>query len=135
MAEMHQIFLAPRSNETAYKHFKSTIEHGVEYRRVAPFLSVEGKKLLKKDKLLYVWGNVGDKKSSWDKMNPGDYVLFYAKGKFRYVGKLKYKQFDEKLSLSLWPRNKKGKTWPCVFFLYDVREIDIPMKKIRELGK
>lgn len=41
-----RIFLAPRSNETSYKNFLSTIENGVDFTVIAPHLSDEGKKLL-----------------------------------------------------------------------------------------
>ena len=41
-----QIFLAPRSNETSYKNFLSTIESGLDFSIVEPYLTDEGKKLL-----------------------------------------------------------------------------------------
>jgi len=41
-----QIFLAPRSNETSYKHFLSTIENGVDFTILDPHLDEEGRKLL-----------------------------------------------------------------------------------------
>ena len=34
-----QIFLAPRSNETSHKHFLSTIENGVDFSVVEPYLT------------------------------------------------------------------------------------------------
>lgn len=52
-----QIFLAPRSNETSYKNFLSTIENGVDYQVVAPYLDEEGKKILSPLDKLYAWGN------------------------------------------------------------------------------
>ena len=72
-----KIFLAPRSNETSYKNFLSTIEGGVDYSFVEPYLTKKGKKLLSGQKKIFAWGNKETKKSSWDKMSDGDLVLFY----------------------------------------------------------
>jgi len=130
----HRIFLAPRSSETSYKKFKSTIEYGLEYSRVEPFLDIEGKEILRHDVRLFAWGNVADKKPSWDKMKIGDYVIFYVKGAFIQSGRIKYKQMSEDMSLALWPRSKRGKTWPCIFFLEDLRRIQIDISLLAELG-
>jgi hypothetical protein len=90
-----RIFLAPRSNETSYRNFLSTIENGVDYSRVEPHLNEGGKSLLRDSRKLFVWGNKETKKSSWEKMEPGDLVLSYkgregdeAEGKFVYAGRL-----------------------------------------------
>jgi hypothetical protein len=72
-----QIFLAPRSNETSHKNFLSTIESGVNFSMVEPYLTDEGKQILSKYDKLFVWGNRETKKASWDKMQTGDLVLFY----------------------------------------------------------
>ena len=65
---MKRIFLAPRSNETSYENFKSTINDGVSPDLVFPFLSDEEKEALKDHKRFYIWGNLESKKSSWDIM-------------------------------------------------------------------
>ena len=87
-----QIFLAPRSNETSYQNFQSTIANGIEYSQVEPYLNQDGKSLLKDVGKLYVWGCKETKKSSWEKMESGDLVLFYkgreqdeVEGKFIHV--------------------------------------------------
>jgi hypothetical protein len=60
-----RIFLAPRSIETSYKNFLSSIENGVDYTVIAPHLSDEGKKLLSARDKIFAWGNKETKKSSW----------------------------------------------------------------------
>lgn len=50
------IFLAPRSNEISYKNFLSTIENGLDYSIVEPFLDEEGKKILSTKGKLFAWG-------------------------------------------------------------------------------
>lgn len=130
-----QIFLAPRSNETAYKNFKSTIKDGVDYKQVEPFLTEEGQTILKAQDKIFAWGNKETKKTSWGKMNTGDLVLFYKDKKFVYSGKLVFKQQSENLSTALWPSKKGQKPWTCVFFLKDLTPIDLPVSKVNELSK
>ena len=44
---------------------------------VAPYLDEQGKKILTPLDKLYAWGNKETKKSSWEKMETDDLVLFY----------------------------------------------------------
>ncbi len=132
MIDKRNIFLAPRSNETAYKNLNSTIKNGVEYDKIKDLLTPEGRETLSKQNKIYAWGCASGLKSRWDKMEKGDYVLFYIKGVFRYVGQIVFKQFSDELSDALWPR--KDKPWSCVFFLTDIKQIYIPLKIINELA-
>lgn len=136
-----RIFLAPRSNETSYKNFLSTIENGVVYNIVEPFLTSEGKKVLSGQSKLFAWGNKESKKSSWDKMESGDLILFYKgregnenEGKFVYAGRLLYKQHDRNLGLTLWPPKPKEDPWTCVYFLQGLTSIYLPISDIRLFG-
>ncbi len=58
------IFLAPRSNETSYKNFLSSIENGVDYTILEEFLEPEGRAKLKKGNRIFAWGTKETKKSS-----------------------------------------------------------------------
>jgi hypothetical protein len=134
---MANIFLAPRSNETSYKNFLSTIESGVDPSIVAPFLNEEGRRILGSQAKLYVWGNKESKKSSWDKMGTDDLVLFYKgregneqEGKILYAGKLLYKIHNKDLSLALWPPKPHEEPWSCVYFLKDLEPVYIPISEI-----
>lgn len=136
-----RIFLAPRSNETSYKNFLSTIENGFDYSIVEPFLENDGKLALKNQGKIFAWGNKESKKSSWDKMEVDDLVLFYkgseryeTQGKFLYAGRLLYKQHSRELGLALWPPKPGEEPWTCVFFLKDLKPIHIPISDIREFG-
>lgn len=129
-----KIFLAPRSNETSYKNFLSTIENGVDYSTVEPYLDAVGKKILSSTGKLFVWGNKESKKTSWGKMGRGDYVLFYKNKKFIYYGKVAYTQLSENLALALWPAKKNQKPWSCIFFLQNIEKIDLPLLDINKLS-
>lgn len=136
-----QIFLAPRSNETSYKNFLSTIENGVDYSIIEPHLDEQGRKILGSDEKLFVWGNKETKKSSWQKMQPDDIVLFYKgregderEGKFVLAGKLFYKQHSKNLGLSLWPPKKGQEPWTCIFFLKDLTPVYIPVSEMADFA-
>ncbi|MFA6427398.1 MAG: HNH endonuclease [Candidatus Magasanikbacteria bacterium] len=131
-----RIFLAPRSNESSYDNFKSTIEHGIDYNRIEPFLEQEGKDILSKENKVYAWGNREVLKSRWDRMQPGDVVLFYSKGNFVMAGNLLYKQFSPEISDALWPRLEKygNQPWSCLFFVHNLRPVLIPLSDINRLA-
>ncbi len=134
-----KIYLAPRSNETSHDNLTSTIKQGIPYSRVEPFLNEEGKKVLNEFSRVYAWGNQdsGRGKGSWDDMRPDDLVLFYVKGKFIYSGRVLYKQYSADLSDALWGRSEKfnNKPWSCVFFLRDIRVINLPISDIAKFAE
>ncbi len=135
------IFLAPRSNETSYKNFLSTIDNGVDYSIIEPHLTREGKDLLSKEAKIFAWGTKDSKKSSWEKLEPGDLVLFYKgregkerEGKLVYAGKLLFKQHSADLGVSLWPPKKGEEPWTCIFFLNDLKPVYIPITDIADFA-
>lgn len=134
-----RIFLAPRSNETSYKNFLSTIENGVDLTIVEPHLDPEGRQRLAGRNKLFVWGNKDSKKASWNKMELGDLVLFYKgrekkerEGKLVYAGTLAHKQHSKELGLALWPPKKGEEPWICIFFLENLRPIYIPISEMAD---
>jgi len=131
---MQNIFLAPRSNETSHENFESTIITGRPYSFVEPYLSEEEKKVLSKYESVKVWGTKEGLKSRWEKMSPGDFVLFYAKGFFNYSARVVLLKHSEELSKKLWPVDENGEPWPCLFFIDNVQEIKISLKVVQELA-
>jgi hypothetical protein len=131
-----KIFLAPRSNEHSYDNFKSTIEHGIDYDLIQPHLDEQGKDILSKEAKIFAWGSRDSLRSRWDKMEIGDYVLFYSKGTFVMGGKLLYKQYSEGISDALWPRQEKyqNQAWSCIYFVHDLVPINIPLDEINEIA-
>jgi hypothetical protein len=136
-----RFFLAPRSNETSYKNFLSTIENGIDSMIVEPHLDEDGKKRLAGHSKVFVWGNKESKKASWDKMQLGDLILFYKgredkerEGKLVYAGTLMHKQHSRELGLALWPPKKGQEPWTCIFFLDNLRPVYIPISDIAEVA-
>lgn len=132
---MKNIFLAPRSNETSYKNFESTIIGGRSYSEIEPFLTNKEKSVLSKYETLSVWGNKESLRSRWEKMQSGDYVLFYAKGVFYYSARVVLTKYSVELGIKLWPTDEDGNPWPCLFFVDNLREVNIPIKTVQELAE
>lgn len=86
------------------------------------------------DDKFFVWGCQPSLKNRWDSMQYGDYVLFYAQGRFISVGTLKFKKMSEELALSLWPKSKEsGEPWSCVFFVENINPINLPLDEFDEI--
>jgi rubredoxin len=131
---MTNIFLAPRSNETSHENFESTIIGGRPYSFVESYLTDDEKKVLSQFDTVSVWGNKESLKARWDKMNPGDYVLFYAKGTFYYSAQVVLTTLNHDLGRALWPNDEDGNPWPCLFFVTNIKEVNIPIKVVQELA-
>jgi hypothetical protein len=133
-----QIFLAPRSGYKSAENFKHTIDDGIEYKIIEKFLDEESKKILKdwqeKNGNLRIWGNVPGKAASWRKMNVDDYVFFYQHGRYTYVGNLLHKIENKALADFMWPPGKGDDSWQFIFFLTNLRKIDMPAEIIQELA-
>lgn len=130
---MKNIFLAPRSNETAYKNYISSMQ-GKIFADIKPFLSDKEAEQLAGDNKYFVWGCQPSLRGRWESMVVGDYVLFYSHGRFISVGTLKFKKYSEALARSLWPESKEsGEPWSCVFFVDNVKEINFSLEELNDL--
>lgn len=130
------LFFAPRSNETSRENFLATLESGYPINDVQGYLSEDEQRLFIDKKTLFIWGNQEAKRGSWNKMNIGDYVAFYAKGAFVYVGKCILKKKSADLARHLWGNvPTKDVTWEYTFFLDEIRPISMPLSVITDLAK
>lgn len=135
---MVNIFLAPRSGEQSSGNFQKTIEDGYKKEDINNYLSEEDKIKLVNHNVLYIWGNMPSKKSSWEKMNLGDYIFFYKKGKIAWIGKLLHKSHNKKLAEKLWgPKVVKNIVtgyWEYIFCLKDMEEVNIDYSILRKFA-
>lgn len=129
------LFLAPRSNETSHENFESTIIGGRPYSFVEPYLNDEEKATLSKFETVSVWGNKESLRGRWEKMQPGDYVLFYAQGVFYYSARVVLTKYSDELGRKLWPLDENGTPWSCLFFVDNLKEVNIPIKVVQELAE
>jgi len=135
------VFLVPGSPE----NIERSIIDGVELNE----MDIRDPSL--KEKLAEHYGNEKIKlwalkesiQNRWALIEKGDYVLFYCRGRFTHVAKVsfKYPFKDEPdqvnngryLAESVWGRDVDGSTWPYLFFLEDVREINLPLSDFNRL--
>lgn len=130
---MKHLYLAPRSNETAYKNYISSMQ-GIEKSTLIGYFDENDKEQLKDIETIHAWGCQPSLESKWAGMRFGDYVLFYAKGRFVSIGELIFKKKSAPLALALWPRNKDtNEPWSCVFFVDKLVQIDLPLEDFNEL--
>lgn len=136
--ELPRIFIAPRSGEQSSKNFAKTIEGGYKKNELQRFFSPEDKEGLKDVDTLMIWGNKPSLKSRWDKMQKGDWVLFYQHGDISFAGKLLYKTHNKAIADELWGpqvgEDGKPVSWEYVFFLTDMKPVNKPYKLMADLA-
>jgi len=137
-----KVFLAPGF----YKNIKRSVMDGVNVDELDIRDSSLREKILGRydTGVVKLWALKSSLRDRWASLDEGDYVLFYHAGKLIYVGKVgfKYPSADEpeqvesgsRLAESVLGRDIDGKTWPYLFFLEEVREIDLPLSKLNELA-
>jgi hypothetical protein len=83
-----------------------------------------------------VWGvTKGDNstgETKWNRMNPGDVALFSRTGRIFSAGVVAKKIHNPQLARELWRENEDGNTWEFMYFLRDMREVDIPYAKFNK---
>ncbi len=131
---MKNVFLAPRSNELSYENFESTIIGGRPISFFKSFLTDRENEQIANREKISVWGCKKSLRNRWERMEKGDFVLFYAKGLFYFRASVVMKTYNEELGSKLWPLDENGESWPCLFFVENVEEVNIPIKVIQELG-
>jgi len=136
-----KVFLAPG----LFKNIKRSIADGVNVNE----LNIKDSSLKERILKFYgagpikLWALKESLRDRWTSIDNEDYILFYHAGKFIYAARVSFKYpFTEEskqveagsyLAESIWGRDVDGKTWPYLFFLEDVREIDLPLPKLNEL--
>lgn len=136
-----RVFLAPG----LFKNIKRSIVDGVGVGEMDSKDALLKEEVAKRygDKPVKLWGLKETLRERWATIETGDYVLFYHARRITHVGRVSFKYpFTEKaeqeeagsrLAEIVWGRDVDGRTWPYLFFLEDVREIDIPLSKLNEL--
>ncbi|MEV6226548.1 HNH endonuclease [Saccharopolyspora shandongensis] len=71
----------------------------------------------------------------FQRLRPGDAVLFYGEGHFYLVGRIAVLWENAELAERLWQRDDKGQTWQYMYALDEVRPIQVPLAEVRpQLG-
>ena len=123
-----QLFLAPCSNNDAYAHLRDTVVRRVPTETVNEF-SDRG---FDHD-VVSVWGNRKGTKSSWEKIDDGDFLLFYRKGEYIYGAEIIDTETNSDLAQELWP-DDEGDPWRYIIYLKEPFRMDLSQDEINDLA-
>lgn len=138
-----KVFLAPGS----LSNIKRSVVNGVRIEEInVKDESLKGEILKHYGQIgvVKLWGLKAKLRGRWILIDKGDYVMFYHRGSFVYVGKVAFKYpFQEDPSQveagkaaaeSVWGRDVDGETWPFLVFLEGVKELNLPLQRFNEIS-
>lgn len=122
---MPTLFLAPCTRQQAKEHFRTTVLQSAS-----------------KDKYDSMWGVPEGQKSQWNKIDIGDYLLFYTGDyEYSYAAKVTGKWLNEERGNELWDvyRGQSGRRggstrgpWHHLIHLASPVQVDISSKELHE---
>lgn len=140
MTSGSQLFLAPCSREhkdETYENFERSVLNGVSPVD-HPEIATTGF-----SEVVSVWGVVSGNQSTWERLNPGDVILFYTKSKtYTHLAEVIATEENQRLGESLWETydgnrlvNNLDEPWPYVIYLSNIQRVSIPSPDLHnELG-
>jgi hypothetical protein len=135
---MSKIFIAPQSGEQTTPNYTKTENGGYLVSELEAILSVEDYRKLQSFSEVFFWGNKPNSKSKWDKIDIGDFILFYAKRSIVAYSKIIYKTHNPKLAEEIWgwtkTENGEDVLWEYLYFFEKPISIDIPFKVLIEFA-
>jgi len=125
------LYLAPASDENLQativgsKQIKIAKENLPEKQYEALVQALKGNTKFK------CWAMTKNRRSRFDAMKKGDWVLFTSKGtgRFTYSGRVAHKQESLSLGRALWSV-VPGSPWELIYFLGDVTSINVPKESL-----
>lgn len=137
---MRKVFVVPASGPEAASHFDDTIRRKRTISEIQGFLN--DREIAEIQRIYHgynfaVWGALPSpgNTSTWTKMEPGDYIIFYQQGKFSLIGEISIKFKNRELANYFWRTNKNGDTWENIYFIINEREINVPLEKFNSYLK
>lgn len=133
---MSKIILQPAGSSDAGMHYVDTIVNPVSIDGISDYVEpniVSKLRELHKDGKVPTWGvTPGIKevnKNKWEKVLPGDVVLFSRNNKIFASAAVSFTLHNKNLALNLWKTNSVGETWEYIYFLDEVINQDIPYEE------
>lgn len=123
-----KIFLAPCSNSDAYAHLRDTVIRRVPTETVNQYSERDFD-----HDVVSVWGNREGTKSSWEKAESGDFLLFYRQKQYIYAAEIIETEVNEELSEELWP-DHEGDPWRYIIYLKEPFRINLSQDEVNELA-
>jgi hypothetical protein len=134
-----RVAIQPCGDSEAQRHYVDTIENPVPREKILPFLSSSQRADFEAacGNHVAVWGvtpgKLGQNRKKWLKLEPGDIALLYRAKRIFSLGHIVLTLHNEELAATLWSRTSEGITWEYVYFLDDLREIEIPVSRYNEV--
>lgn len=138
---MAKVILQPAGGVEAQRHYYHTIAKNVPLEVLANHLRSRDSEKLEE---LYgheggpVWGVMeggkGVNKTKWERIEPGDIVLFSGQKLINSKGIVTYKLHSPELARELWGTDEDGETWEYIYFLKDVTAVNIPYEELQRLA-
>lgn len=137
---MPLIILQPFGDKDGQKHFMDTVEMKVPIDTMKKFIAepmLSAVKSYYSSNEVAAWGvtpgvnDVNIKK--WNRVQPGDLVLFSANKKIRGIGTVAFKFHSKEAAKTLWGYNQKNQTWEYMYLLDELQNVDIEIEKFNEV--
>jgi hypothetical protein len=136
---LKKAILQPVGKGIPAQHYAQTVEMDVALDRMRPFLSdKELSELISiyPDGKLMVWGVTPGKRNvnrtKWRRLAPGDVALFAGEGRIFSAADVTAKIQNPRLARSLWGEDESGQTWEYIYFLKNLRTVDISYARLNE---
>ena len=127
LASEERLFVVTASNSDAQRHAEHSIANPIDAELCSKYFD---QALLDKvasssdDGCFYTWGAVPGKRNApnWEQMKPGDHILVYQNGNYRYWTRVITKHKNMELAKALW------RNWsePCRVRLNPRRHLLLP---------
>lgn len=138
MQDQPALFVFTASNSKAQQNIERSIENPIDSELLHRHLDSDVLDRCLEDSEtgeLYAWGATPGEgnEQTWSQLSPGDYVLAYADGSYRYWSEIIYTLRNRDLAEALWGRDDNGGTWEFMFFLQRPRSIDVRLEYVQDI--
>lgn len=135
---MAKIFIAPQAGEQTTTKYSKTKNGGYVLTDLTSYMSNPDVEELSKYYEVFFWGNKPNSKSKWDKIQIGDFILFYAKRTIVSFSKIIFKTHNSELAEEIWgwTKTEKGQDvlWEYLYFYEKPVEVNIPIKQFNSFA-
>jgi 5-methylcytosine-specific restriction protein A len=130
-----RVALQPCGNPAGRANFRKTVENPVDLSTRINLLSSRHQ-----DEIINryppggdarMWGVLGSMWSQWEKLSPGDLVLFLMDKKVVFSGRVGLKFENEAFAKSLWGAKETGETWELIYTLSGGQSLSIPKDELK----
>lgn len=135
---MNNIFFQPAGSINALKHFNKTIANPINFNDIKNLLNQNDQTKLENQfpsGKLFIWGVVPGQSNIdfWNKTNQGDVTLFVRNKNIFTSSVVTHKTQNKRLAEKFWGYDKEGNTWEYIYFLDEIKKLNIEMKIFNEI--